>query len=332
MLGMLLTSARRYVWSRWFLYGILCCFLLLVPNLVWQYLHGFPSLEFYHNAMVNKNIPKSPVKIVLDQILFANPFAFPLWIAGLAYFFFSPKGKKFRFIAWAFLVLLMVMVISASSRPDRIAAMYTVLFAAGAVAVEKLKRPLMQRSVVVLAVAMLLAGGMAFAPIATPLLPPHAAKRYISSLGLSFNLESGKINEPLPQWLADRLGWRELASDVAGVYRTLPPLEQRNAIIVSTNYGEAGALELYGPEFGLPPVFATHNSYHLWGPPSDSIKTYIAIFIDRKDLEKNFDSVIEAGIHTCEDCTRQQKRIPIYIARGPRFSVTAEWPKFKIYN
>jgi len=330
--GMLLTNTRRILWNRWFLWGMLGCFLLLLPNLIWQYVNGFPSLEFYRNAMLNKNVSRGPLDVILDQILFTNPFAFPLWIIGLVYFFVAPEGRKYRFFGWAYLILLSVMVLSQSSRPDRIGAIYTGLFAAGGIAIERLRRPLVHRLVAGLTIVMLVCGVAVFAPIATPLLPPPTLKNYLSAIGFSFSVEQGKINEPIPQWLADRLGWRELASDVAGVYHSLPTEEQRNTIIVSTNYGEAGALELFGPEFGLPPVFATHNNYHLWGPPSDSIKTYIGVFVERSDLENRFESVVEAAVHTCEDCTRPQRSIPIYVARGPTFSIMKEWTKFKIYN
>lgn len=332
LFGMTLTTARHYIWNKWFLGGILVCFLLILPNLVWQFVHGFPSLEFYRNAMMNKNITRGAVGILVDQIIFANPFAFPLWIAGLYFFFFLPDGKKFRFLGLSYLFLLAVMILSGSSRPDRIAAMYSVLFAAGAISIEKIRLPSFRRYAAMSMMVLLIAGGIVLAPIFTPLVPPSAVRHYIATLGISFDLEEGKRNEPLPQWLADRLGWKELAADVGEVYHKLPVEEQENSIIVSTNYGEAGALEVYGQEFGLPPVFATHNSYHLWGPPSDSVRTYIAVFVNRRDLETKFDSVVEAAVHTCDDCTRPQRRIPIYVARGPRFSITAEWPKFKSYD
>jgi hypothetical protein len=330
--GMLLTGTRRLLWNRWFLWGALGCFLLLVPNLVWQGANGFPSVEFYRNAMVNKNLPRGPMNVVLDQILFSNPFAFPLWITGLVYLFVAQEGRKYRFLGWAYLILVAVMILSQSSRPDRIGAMYTVLFASGAVAIGKLRQSLAHRLVPVLMIALLVGGAAVVAPIMTPLLPPPVLKNYLSAIGFSFSLERGKMNEPIPQWLADRLGWRELAMDVARVYQGLPAEEQQNTVLVSTNYGEAGALELYGAEYGLPRVYATHNSYHHWGPPPDSIKTYIGVSVGRGDLEKRFESVFEAGLHTCEDCTRPQRTIPIYVARGPRFSITEEWVKFKIYN
>jgi hypothetical protein len=332
LLGILLTTTRRLLWNRWFVWGVLSCFLLLLPNLIWQYVHGFPSLEFYRNAMISKNIPKGPLSVVRDQILFINPLAAPLWITGVIYCLFSRERKQYQFLGGAYLILLMAMILGQSSRPDRIAAMYTVFFASGAVAIERLRQPLVRRLVSVLTIVVLIGGGIALAPISSPLLPPPTLKDYISAVRLPLDIEKGKTGEQLPQWLADRLGWRELASDVAQVYHSLPSDEQRNSILISTSYGEAGALELYGPEFGLPPVFCTHNSFHFWGPPPESIKTYIAVFVRRRDLESKFESVVEARLHTCADCTRPQQRIPIYVARGPRFSVTAEWPKFKIYD
>ncbi len=330
--GMILTSARRLLWNKWLLWGIIGCFIVSLPNLVWQVQNGFPSIEFYRNAMINKNIPTGPLKVVLTQIIFLNPLAFPVWIVGLAYCLFSGQTKRYRFIGWTYLFLLAVMIAGQSSRPDRIASMYTVLLALGAVAIGKNTLPAVKRVIVPATVAILIVGIALAAPIATPLLPPPALRSYLSALGISFDIERGKSNEALPQWIADRLGWHELASEVGRVYRDLPPEEQRNAVIVSTNYGEAGALELYGPEFGLPPVFATHNSYFLWGPPSDSVKTYIAVFVNRRDIESRFESVVEAGVQTCEYCTRPQQRIPIYVARGPRFSITAEWAKLRIFN
>ncbi len=332
VIGMLLTPARRLLWSRWFVWGMLSCFLLLLPNLVWQAVHGFPSLEFYRNAMVNKNIQRTPFGVLLDQAIFANPFALPLWVAGLVYLLVSKHTQRYRSLGWLFPFLLLFMVLSGSSRPDRIAAIYPFLFAAGAVAIQSIQWVIMRWVATGLMVVVLVAGILVCAPVFSPLLPPAATQKYISAFGLSLSIESGKTNDPLPQWLGDRLGWHELASEVSRVYRGLSPEEQRNAVIISTNYGGAGALELYGKEYGLPPVFATHNSYHLWGPPSDTVKTYIGVFVNRRDLEQRFESVQEAAVQTCEYCTRPQQKIPIYVARGPKFSVAAEWPKIKIYN
>ncbi len=332
VIGMLLTASRRLLFTKWFIAGMLTSVMLILPNLVWQYLKGFPSLEFYRNAMLNKNIPSGPLDVLFGQVLFANPFALPLWVAGLFFFLFLPGGKRYRFLGLAYAVLVLVMVLAGSSRPDRIAAMYSVLFAAGAVFFENFGKVRARRYLAVTLLILMTAGGLILLPAFSPILPPPMLGRYLSTIGFSFSVELGKTNEALPQWIADRLAWRELVSTVSAVYRSLPPEEQRNAILISSSYGEAGALELYGPELGLPPVFATHNSYHDWGPPSDSVKTYIVVFAEREGLERQFDSVVEAAVHTCEYCTRPQRQIPIYVARGPHFSVKAAWPTFKEYH
>lgn len=149
--------------------------------------------------MVNKNVPRGPLNVVLDQILFSNPFSFPLWIAGSVYVFASREGRKYRFLVWTYLILLLVMVVSRSSRPDRIAAMYTVLFAAGAVAIGKIRQARVQRLVSVTMIVLLAGGAIAFAPITTPILPSPLLKSYLSAIGFSFNIEKGKMNERIPQ-------------------------------------------------------------------------------------------------------------------------------------
>lgn len=101
-------------------------------------------------------------------------------------------------------------------------------------------------------------------------------------------------------------------------------------MIISSDYGHAGALELYGLELGYPAVYATHNAFHTWGPPSDSVNTYIAVSIDTEEVKTLFESVETAGMVCCPDCTRPQRETPVYILRGPKFSMEKEWKRFKV--
>ncbi len=332
LIGIAATTARRSLWSRWCLWGLAACAVLVLPNVAWQMANGFPSLAFYREAALNKNIATSPLAVVTTQILFANPLALPLWLAGLAWLLFAGAGRPHRFLAIAYLALLSAMMAAGASRPDRIGAIYAPLFAAGAVATASIASVPLRRLSLALAVVLLVAGGVVFVPVFTPLYPPVVLKPYLRFIGLSFDIEPQKRSEPVPQWLADRLGWEELAADVSAVYRSLPPQERLRTVIVSTNYGEAGALELFGPRYGLPPVFATHNSYHSWGPPPESAQTYICVFVEPDDLRRVFNRVEEARIHTCGDCTRPQRRIVIYVAREPRMSISRSWPRFKNYG
>jgi hypothetical protein len=331
LIGFLISDQRKLMFNKWILWGGLACFILILPNLIWQTINHFPSLELYSNSFSSKNIEKSYIQVIFEQIFFVNPFTFLLWISGLIVLL-TPWGKPYRHMLFAYGFLLFVILAGHSSRPDRIASIYTFFMASGAVAIEHYLKSNWKRAVQISLAVLMVSGGIILTPAFCPILPPQALKSYLAGMGLHFDIEEGKKGEPIPQWLADRIGWQELASDVSLVYNALPENEKQNTVIISTSYGEAGALELYGPEFGLPPVFATHNSFHSWGPPSDSVRTYIGVMIDIDDVRPRFDSVQEAKVFHCPDCTKPQQNIPIYILRGPKFSIEKEWPNFKNYN
>jgi hypothetical protein len=332
IIGTTISRSRKLLWNKWFLFGLLTAFVILLPNIIWQLKNGMPSLEFYRNAMVNKNISTGPIGILAGQILFIGPIAFLLGICGLIFILINKDFVKYRLFGFTYLILLIILIVSQSSRPDRIAAIYPILFCAGGIAIEKYSQGVKYRIPEKAVLVLLIIGSIVTMPIAVAFLEPETEAAYLSSIGFKMSIEEGKRTEKIPQWISDRLGWKELAKDVSMVYMSLPPELRQNTVIVSSNYGEAGALELYAKDYPLPRVYSTHNSFHTWGPPSDSIKTFIAIRINRKDLEQRFEKVINAWTFRCEYCSHPQQSIPIYIARNPNFSIQKEWKNFKIYD
>ncbi|MGH9319724.1 MAG: glycosyltransferase family 39 protein [Vicinamibacteria bacterium] len=316
--GLLLTSRRRLLWSPWLLAGGALAFVLFLPNLLWQMDHDFPSLEFYRNATSLKNQPIPPLQVLKNQVLFMGPVTLPLWLAGLYVCLW--KRPSHRFIAWAYLVLLSLLVLSASSRPDRIAGLYPVLFASGATFLEERLRSSGAR---VLAFAILALGGAFFAPMFLPILPPRTAAEFVAFLGLDTQIERGEGKRAeLPQWLADRFGWEELADQVRAIYASLPEEERRGATILAPSYGQAGALELLGGE-ALPPVISPHNNYHLWGRERVSrLSRGIAISLDfdEEDLARIYGKVERVAVHDCNFCMSWRDLMPIYVAREPKLS------------
>jgi 4-amino-4-deoxy-L-arabinose transferase-like glycosyltransferase len=331
VIGLLASGKRRLLWSRWILWGGLACFILFLPNLIWQVVNDFPSLELYLNSFTSKNIEKSYLEIFMEQVIIVSPASFPLWITGLI-MLFLPKWRPYRFMAFAYIFLLLVKFVGHSSRPDRMASIYPFFMVSGALAMEYYLKKGWRRVVMPLMAVLVIAGGALIAPVFCPLMPPAVLKPYIARLGLQIDIEEGKMGEPVPQWLADRIGWKEMAAEVSRVYQSLPAAEQRNCVIVSDNYGPAGAMELYGSEYGLPPVYATHNSFHSWGPPSDTVKTYIGVDIDAGGARSLFESFEEAAIYYCPDCTRPQREVYVYVMRNPVVSVEKMWPEFKEYH
>lgn len=335
LLGLALSPARRLLWSRWLVLGGVIAFVLFLPNLLWQLDNGWPSLEFYRNATLLKNLPSPPLKTLLNQFLFMNPVLFPIWSAGL--FFLFSYDERNRTAGFAYVILLGILVVSQSSRPDRISGLYPVLLAAGAVWWEKVlvrRAPRVRWAFAAVVVTV----GLLFAPLFQPWLAPATLARYAAFVGVDTQIERGEGKRAeLPQWLADRFGWEELVAHVADVYRDLPPDEQARALIVAPSYGHAGALELMGAPLGLPPVVSSHNTYHMWGRELSRRLGDVVIYLgeNRAELETRYRDVREVGVYECDYCMNWRNDMPIYVARKSQLSaleLEELWERSKHYE
>ncbi len=328
VVGMLFTPARKYLLSKWFWAGMLIGALIVLPNIVWQVQHGFPSLEFYRNAAVSKNIDSSPVKVLFDQMLSLNPLTMPIWLIGLFFFLAARRGSAYRMFGVVYLTLLGVMLLSLSSRPDRMLAVYPALFAAGAVMIEQgLSAIRLRNGGRIAIIALLLIGWLPLLPFSLPLLPPDVMNAVPSPI----QIEEG-VNSRLPQWLADRFGWEELVAQVATVYEALSPEEQAKCVIVAGNYGEAGAIELLGQAHHLPRVISPHNSYWLWGTGGYTGDVAIVTNGDLSELRTMFQEVTSAATVECRYCRPEMNMRPIYIAKGLSMPMATLWPQVKSYD
>jgi hypothetical protein len=209
-------------------------------------------------------------------------------------------------------------------------AAYPMLFAGGATVIgrfaERHSRWVLQSFIA----ASVLLGGLGLAPIALPFLPPRTVLGFARVLSPP-RVEQGATAR-LPQWFADRFGWAEMASSVARVHRSLPEQEQGQTLLLAENYGEAGALELFGVEYGLPPVLSPHNTYHVWSSAADEAETYIAIGLPEEQLRAIFRQVTRAGRHTCTYCMDYENDLPIYVCRGARSPFEDWWPQMRWYG
>jgi hypothetical protein len=326
--GLALTQERKFLLTRWLWVGAAVAFVLSLPNLLWQMEHGFVSLEFYRNATLLKNLPLPPLQILWNQILFMSPLTFPVWAAGL--YFCLRTQRELRFLALAYGILLGLLVVSQSSRPDRIAGLYPALFACGSVAIERAIRSARARA---LGLATVISGTAVLAGISLPLLPPEGVSRFVAFLGIDTQIErgAGKRTE-LPQWLADRFGWEELVEQVAVVYRGLPEEERARAVIVAPSYGHAGALELFG-RGELPPVLSPHNTYHLWGREEVHRLeggVLISIGYGAEEIGPMYESVEQVAVYDCDYCMRWRDQMPIYVARGLKLGSDELLPAWEV--
>ena len=170
-----------------------------------------------------------------------------------------------------------------------LAPIYPMLFASGAVAVEGwLARRAWSRDRLwpkaALAAIVLAAGGI-LVPAILPILPPERLLAYQRRLGVAPPKTEVRHDGPLEQRLGDQFGWEELVQDVARIYRSLPPEERARTGIFASNYGEAGALNLFGPALGLPAPICAHQNHYFWGPPKLEPENLIWLQWGRQGVE-----------------------------------------------
>jgi hypothetical protein len=137
---------------------------------------------------------------------------------------------------------------------------------------------------------------------------------------------------PLPQYFADMFGWREMAAKVSSVYQSLPPGDRERAVFFGRNYGEAAALDIYGPALGGPPAVSGHNNYYLWGPRGFDGSVVIAVAGDATWFAKLFGDVEVAGHLDDPYAMPFETNVNIYVLRSPRQSLEQAWPMLKHFD
>jgi hypothetical protein len=173
--------------------------------------------------------------------------------------------------------------------------------------------------------------GAVFAPMFLPILPPDGFVRYQERLGLAPPKTEVAHVGPLPQYFGDQFGWPELVQEVADIYRSLPPEERARAGIFASNYGEAGAIHLFGPALGLPPAICPHQNHWFWGPPDPEPDTIIWLQWSREGIERVCSEVEQAGEHYHEWGMAEENR-PIFLCRDPVGTFAEWWPDLKHWN
>ena len=218
--GLSLAGQWRLLLSKWVLIGGAIALALFFPNLLWEARHGWPQIEVVRNAQLYKNISISPLRFLSDQILFLGPIALPVWAGGLAWLLFAPKGKPFRFLGVAYVIVLAVFIVL-DGKSYYVLPAYTLLMAAGGVAIEDLVEVKPWRWLRTTLPALLIIAGLVTLPFGVPVLPVNAFLRYsrILPYANSAKTERDAVGVQLPQLYADMFGWENIADGVAQVYR-----------------------------------------------------------------------------------------------------------------
>ena len=330
-LGLLLTSARKHLKSKYLWMGLFLVLLIFSPFILWNMNNDWAHLEFMNNAKMYKNYAVPPGEFLLGQILYNNPLTLPIWIIGLLFLLFNKDGQEYRFFGWMFLSLFILLMLQ-QAKDYYLSGAYPIVFAAGGVQFERWLNRVRWRGFKTVLVVPVMISAFMFAPMALPILPVDTYIDYAKKIGVSGVQGENHEFGVLPQHYADMFGWEEIVVEVARVYNALSPEEQKVCAIFARNYGVAGAADFLGKKHGLPNAISGHNSYYLWG--TREYRGDIVIFIGgtHEDLLQYFDEVFEAGRTDCGYCMPYENDQSIFICRGIKGPISEFLLKMKSFS
>jgi 4-amino-4-deoxy-L-arabinose transferase-like glycosyltransferase len=330
VIGLLLTEQRRVLLSKWIWLGGLAALLIFLPNFIWNQHYHWPFLQLMHNIRAEgRDVVLSPLQFLAQQMLLIHPFTAPIWIAGLAAFFFSPRLKAFRVLGWSYLICLAAFIVL-HGKNYYLAPIYPMLLAAGAVIIElAIDRPRLSWMKYAI-IALLLAGGARLAPVVVPVLSPDRFMAYAQLLPMKLPvIEHRHAQAVLPQWYADQFGWEEIVAQTAEAWNRLAPDERSDCGIFAQDYGQAGAIDFLGRRYGLPHALSGHQTYFLWGPGRYSGNCLIVLDDKKEVLEQLWEHVEYAGTSR-DNPYALERNIEVYICKGAKFGSLAQvWPHVK---
>ncbi len=293
--------------SPWLVAGGTVALAIAAPTLVWQAANGWPQVEMAA-ALSDRIGGENRATLLPLQLVMLGPLMIPLAIAGVRWMWQGP-GRWVQPLAWAYLAALGLTMVS-GGRPYY---------------------PLP------LAAALTVAGAVAWSSVdarrhrTTGLLTLHVATGAL--LALPLLAARTVVATPIPalnDTLVETIGWPELTAQVAEVVATLPPREREDVVLLTGSYGEAGALDRYGPALGLPPPYSGHNSYADWRRPTDASATVVAIRLDADRLAEHFGSCREVSqVRFSFPVDNEVEGAPIVVCRDLRGTWAHTWPRLR---
>ena len=301
-LGMLVSTRRSTVASRWPWIGAAIALVLFAPNLAWQATHDWISVQYTISHHGNTD---GPVAYWLQQLLLFNPLFLVPSIAGMV-----ALRRDARFAPLVYSVIGVELIFfAAGGKAYYPAPIYPVIYAAGAMWLDRRLRSTIGLTAFAAASVVLI---LVLLPIGLPVLPAQA-------------MVSMKLWQTRKDY-ADMIGWPELAEETAQVYDTLPANEKAKAVILTQNYGEAGAIDYYGRALGLPGAVSPHLTYWYWAPPRMDPNTVVMVGFPLDVATRYFADCRQAGVVTNRLGIRNDEYgEPILVCTNPRRPLWQVW-------
>ncbi|MFB9661386.1 ArnT family glycosyltransferase [Glycomyces mayteni] len=310
--GLLEVRSPNGLRSKWLWAGAALALVIGSPNLVYQALNGWPQLEMAA-AIRETDGAENRVLLFPFQLLLLGVFLVPVWFAGLWALVRRPQWRPIRALAVAYPVMLVIVLVTGGQYYYPIG-LVVAFYAVGCIPVAAWAKARGRRTLLVAGVAL---NGAVSAVVALPLLPVEAVG-----------------DSPVPAMngsVADQVGWQSYARQVEAVVMSLPPEEAARTVVVTANYGEAGALDRYAAQAG--PVYSGHNALFEYGPPPESATTVVTVGLPLERVGEFFDECTAVAVldnHVGVDNEEQGETVGV--CRGPVMAWSELWPEFQHYS
>jgi hypothetical protein len=311
--GLLCTSQRRLLLNRWALGGAVVAGALVSPNLAWQATHHWASVEFLHNLRAN-NGASDMRQFVPLQVLMMTLAGTAVWVAALRAALRRPGFEVHRWLAVGWLTLFVVLF-AAGGKGYYLGSWYLPLVALGAVVIERRWSTRAWR----VTLAAIVISGFVTAPLFTPILP----ERTFVDAGL---------NDANPD-LGSLVGWPHVVHQVADVVHALPADERDRAVILTSNYSEAGALQFWSSDLRLPDVISGANTYWWWGYGHRRRGPVVTVGFDQRFLARYWGQCTHVGtLGRGATVDPQEDGAPIFVCRDQLLAWSSLWPRLRDYG
>jgi hypothetical protein len=255
--GVLVFGPRSVLRTWWLTAGVAVTLVLVAPIMVWQAANDFPMLTVASGISEDDGV-ENRILFIPMQLVFLTPVGAAVWITGLVRLWRDAELRWARALAGSYPVVAVVLLI-VGGKPYYSVPLLLLLIPAGVQPVLNWLDNGLRRTLVG---AFALIGVVLAVVTGLPVLPPSG----LSGPVLAINKEPG-----------EQVGWPELTATVARAWQRIPTGQRSTSVIVTSNYGQAGAIEQHGPQFGLPKPYSGHMSYWDWGPPSDTMTGVVLV-------------------------------------------------------
>jgi 4-amino-4-deoxy-L-arabinose transferase-like glycosyltransferase len=294
--------------NRWLWLGALTALVIGLPNLIYQVVNDWPQIDMAR-AINRTDGSDNRAFFVQLQLVIVGPFLIPTMVRGFRELLRRAAWRPVRVLAATYPIGCIITVVT-GGQAYYVFNLLLCFYAAGCVAATGRR---VGRSWIPIAL-----NGVASAVIALPIIR-------LSALG----------DTPIPAinpGTRDQIGWTRMAEDVAAAYQTIPAGERAHVVVFAENYGEAGAVDRYGPEHGMAGVGVYSGLNALWdlGPPPDDAAPVVLVGIGQYDMSGFFtgcriQTIFDNGVGV----DNEEQGQPIAVCSGPAEPWSVLWPQLR---